>query len=138
MTWIVMGVVTAAVTAFLVYTFYVRPRSYRSIGALDVPGEATIELPAGEVGVYYEDAQRWRYADRPQVANGFSMLVSDGEGDRLDLDEPETDMVYKSGGRNRIPYGTLHVPSAGTYNVISQINAAEVPPKARVTFGAPS
>ena len=47
-------------------------------------------------------------------------------------------MIYKSGGRNRIPYGVLNLATPGTFRVVSTINASEIPPKARITFGSPS
>ncbi len=118
----------------LAYVFVVRTRRFGRYGSVEVPGDEVIELPAGEVAVYYQDAFKWRYSERPRPAAGFSVLVSvEGGGERLDLRPPRTDTVYKSGGRNRIPYGLLRVPRAGRHRVVSRVGADAVEP--RVTFG---
>ncbi len=135
MIWIVAAAVTVATIAFVVYLFYLRPRAYARHGALEVPGDDKINLPAGEVGIFYEDNQRWRFSDRPQVADGFSVMVSDEAGGRVDIAEPGTDLVWKSSGKNRIPYGVLSLASPGTFRVVSQMSAE--PDKARITFGDP-
>lgn len=136
MIWIVAGAVTVATLAFIVYTFYLRPRGYSRHGALDVPGDDTISLPAGEVGVFYEDNRRWRFSDRPEVADGFSVLISDEAGERVNVAEPGTELVYKASGKNRIPYGVLALSAPGTFRVVSRIDA-EID-KARLTFGDPA
>jgi hypothetical protein len=118
----------------LVYLFVIRTRRFERYGSAAVPGDEVIELPAGEVAVYYQDASKWRHSERPRPAEGFSVLVSvEAGGERLDLRPPRTDTVYKSGGRNRIPYGLLQVPRAGRHRVVSRVGADAVEP--RVTFG---
>ena len=64
MIWVLTGAVTLSIILFFVYMFKVRPRALESHGALDVPSDETIELPAGEIGVYYEDSHRWGPASR--------------------------------------------------------------------------
>jgi hypothetical protein len=125
--------ISLLVTALLVYLFVVRPRTSRRLGVVAVPGEATIELPAGEIGVFYEDRFAWRYSERPKPWSGFSMLVSDEGGKRVDLGPPKDETVIKSGGKNVIPYGTLELPSAGRYTVKSQVDSDALEP--RITFG---
>lgn len=135
MTWIVIGLVTVLTIGFVIYLFYLRPRAYARFGSLDVPGDDKISLPAGEIGIFYEDNQRWRFSDRPAIGDGFSVLVSDESGDRLDIADPGTDVVWKSSGKNRIPYGVLSVPAPAKVRVVSQLNAEL--DMARITFGDP-
>ena len=135
MIWIVIGLVTVLTIGFVVYLFYLRPRQYQRYGALVVPGDDEIRLPAGEIGIFYEDNQRWRFSDRPQVGDGFSVLVSDQSGERLDIADPGTDVVWKSSGKNRIPYGVLSVSAPATFRVVSRLNAEL--DMARITFGDP-
>ena len=135
MIWIVAALVTVLTIGFVVYLFYLRPRQYARFGSLDVPGDDTISLPAGEIGIFYEDNQRWRFSDRPEVGAGFSILVSDESGDRIDIADPGTDVVWKASGKNRIPYGVLSISSPGTFKVVSQLTADL--DMARLTFGEP-
>lgn len=133
MIWVLTGAVTLSIILFFVYMFKVRPRALESHAALEVPSDETITLPAGEIGVYYEDSHRWSYANRPQVGAGFSVLISDESGGRVDLAEPGSELIIKAGGKNRIPYGRLSLGQAGSYRVVSQINDGVEKP--RVTFG---
>ncbi|CAN5563058.1 hypothetical protein BH20ACT15_BH20ACT15_04450 [soil metagenome] len=125
-------VVTIGVVSFI---FFIRPRRYSRHAVLEVPGEATITLPAGEVGVFYEDAERWGYAERPKVADGLSLVVSDVSGTRVDLIEPETELAWKGPGKNRVPYGTLELPSGGSFRVTTRLSGEVKAP--RLTFGDP-
>ncbi|MDP9189952.1 MAG: hypothetical protein M3O25_11965 [Actinomycetota bacterium] len=133
MIWVLIAALTLGIVAFFVYLFVVRPRALERYGALEVPGEQTIELPAGEVGVFYQDAARWRFSERARVGPGFSVLISDESGERVDLREPGSETIYKSGGKNRIPYGCVSLPEAGRYRVASQIDSGVEKPL--VTFG---
>ena len=100
-----------------------------------MPGDEVVELPAGEVVLYYQDSQRFRYSEKPEPWRGFSVLVSDADGgERIDLGEPpHTRHLQGRGGKTRIPYATLSLPRAGRYRVQSQIDAEAIEP--RITFG---
>ena len=134
MIWVLTGLLAAFVVGFFVYFFVVRWARLERHGSVAVPGEEVVELPAGEVVVYYQDSQRFRYSERPEPWPGFSVLVSADEGgERVDLDEPPHTAIYKVRGKTRIPYATLRLPRAGRYRVRSQIDAEAIEP--RVTFG---
>ena len=134
MIWLLTGLLAAFVVGFFVYFFVVRWARLERHGSVAVPGEEVVELPAGEVVVYYQDSQRFRYSERPEPWRGFSVLVSADEGgERVDLDEPPHSAIYKVRGKTRIPYATLRLPRAGRYRVRSQIDAEAIEP--RVTFG---
>ncbi len=134
MIWLLTGLLAAFVVGFFVYFFVVRWARLARHGSVAVPGEEVVELPAGEVVVYYQDSQRFRYSERPEPWRGFSVLVSADEGgERVDLDEPPHSAIYKVRGKTRIPYATLRLPRAGRYRVRSQIDAEAIEP--RVTFG---
>ncbi|HEX2360385.1 MAG TPA: hypothetical protein VHH72_11280 [Solirubrobacterales bacterium] len=122
MTWVVFALVTVAVIAFFLYLFVFRFRRLARLGRIEVPGDTVIELPAGRVLVYYEDAFRWRPSQKPEPWAGFSMLVSDERsGARIDLGPPHSEVAYKSSGKNRVPYGVLDLPHAGRYRIVSQV-----------------
>ena len=134
MIWVLTGAITLSIIVLFVYLFSVRPRARERYGVVVLPAEDEIvELPAGEVGVYYQDSRRWNSAHRPEVDSSFSLLISDPEGNRVDLAEPGSEIIYKAGGKNRIPYGRLELPRAGSYNVTGQINEGVIKPA--VTFG---
>ncbi len=69
----------------------------------------------------------------PQVADGFSVLVSDETGGRIQIADAGTDVVWKGSGKNRIPYGVLSLSSAGTFRVVSRLDGEL--DTARITFG---
>lgn len=134
MIWVTVGIVALGIITFVVYLFVIRWNRLARHGSVEVPGESVVELPAGQVAVYYEDAFRWRYSQRPEPWAGFSMLVSDEQsGERVDLAPPEAQTTFKSRGRNRIPFGSLNLPRAGRYRVKAQIDADATQP--RITFG---
>lgn len=136
MIWAVAVAVLLGIVAFFVYLAVLAPRKLERYGAVEVPGDATVELPAGGVGVFYEDAKRWKRSERAQVAPGFSVAVNDGSGSPLEIAAPASDTIIKSGGRNRIPYGRLTVPRPGRYRVSTEVHMAAEQP--RVTFGEAS
>ncbi len=134
MIWVAIGLVTLVVLGFPLYLFVFRWNRLARHGSVEVPGESVVELPEGPVTVYYEDAFKWRYSERPEPWSGFSVLVSDERnGERIDLGPPEPKTTYKARGKNRIPYGSLQLPGAGRYRVKSQIGADATNP--RITFG---
>ena len=134
MIWVTVGIVALGIVAFVLYLFVFRWNRMARHGSVEVPGESALELPAGPVAVYYEDAFKWRYSERPEPWSGFSMLVSDEQsGERVDLAPAEAKTTFKSRGKNRIPYGSLNLHRAGRYRVKSQIDADATQP--RITFG---
>ena len=134
MTWIVIGLLAAFVVGFFVYFFVIRFGRLERHGSVAVPGDEIVELPAGEVVLYYQDSQRFRYSEKPEPWRGFSVLVSEADdGERVDLGEPPDVATYKVRGKTRIPYATLSLPRAGRYRVQSQIDAEAIEP--RITFG---
>lgn len=134
MIWVLVGLVAAFTVGFFLYLFVFRWNALARHGSVEVPGESVVELPAGSVAVYYEDAHKWRYSERPEPARDFSVLFSEEPGGRrIDLAPPEAEATYKARGRNRIPYGVLNVPGAGRVRVKSQIHADAAEP--RITFG---
>jgi hypothetical protein len=133
-TFVLAGALALITTLIFFYLFVVRTRRFERHGSVEVPGDEVLELPEGEVAIYYQDAFKWRHSERPRVWEGFSLLVSDEtSGERLDVRPPGNETVYKSAGRNRIPYGLLQVPRAGPYRVVSRIGPDAAGP--RVTFG---
>ncbi len=134
MIWVLTAAIALVIVSVPLYLFVFRWNRLARHGSVEVPGEAVVELPAGPVAVYYEDAFRWRYSERPKPWSGFSMLVSEEQGgERVDLKPAEAKTTFKARGRNRIPYGVLPIPRAGRYRVRSQIDADAVQP--RITFG---
>jgi hypothetical protein len=134
MIWVLIGVLAAFTVGFFIYFFVIRFRRLERYGSVAVPGDEVVELPAGPVVVYYEDAQRFSYAETPEPWRGFSVLVSDADGgERIDLGEAPHTATYKVRGRTRIPYATLELPKAGRYRVRSQIDPEALSP--RITFG---
>lgn len=134
MIWVLIGLLAAVVVGTFVYLFVIRWGRLERYGSVAVPGESVVELPAGEVVLYYQDSHKWRYSERPRPWSGFSVLVSDEQGgERVDLGPAPERAIYKARGKNRIPYATLSLPAAGRYRVRSQIDAEGIEP--RITFG---
>ena len=134
MIWVLIGALAAFVVGFFIYFFVIRFQRLERFGSIAVPGDEVVQLPAGEVTVYYEDSQRFRYSETPEPWRGFSVLVSDAEsGERIDLAEPPHTATYKVRGKTRIPFGTLRLPAAGGYRVVSDIDPEALDP--RITFG---
>lgn len=134
MIWVLIGLTTALIFAFVLYLFVFRWNRMARHGSVEVPGESLVELPAGDVVLYYQDSFKWRYSERPRPWSGFSVLVSEeGSEQRIDLAPAPGEAIYKSRGKNRIPFGTLRLPRAGRYRVRSQIDSDAAEP--RITFG---
>jgi hypothetical protein len=122
MTWVAFVLVALALTAVLIYLFVLRWRKMARHGRLALPCDEVITLPAGEIGVYYEDRARRRFSEQPVTPGGLSVLVSDaGSGERLDLGNPTAGTATKGSSRTRIPYASLSVPRAGRYRVVAQL-----------------
>jgi hypothetical protein len=134
MIWIVIGLLVAGIVAFFVYLFVVRWGRLERHGSVAVPGESVLELPAGELVLYYQDSRKWRYSQRPEPPTGFSVVVSDERsGERVDLGAAPDTAIYKARGKNRIPHATLRLPRAGRYLVRSHLDGDAIEP--RITFG---
>ncbi|MDP9228032.1 MAG: hypothetical protein M3M99_03135 [Actinomycetota bacterium] len=133
MIWVVIGAIAVSIVAFFVYFFLIRWRRMARYGRLEVPGEGVVQLPAGTVTVYYEDAFKWRYSERPRPWSGFSVLVSGPDDQRIDLRQPKNATATKTAGKVRIPFGVIELPRAGAYRVRSQVDADATGP--HVTFG---
>jgi hypothetical protein len=126
MTWVAVAAVAVALAAFVIYLFVVRWRRMARHGRLQLPCDAVVRLPAGEVTIYYEDDVRRRNSDVARVPDGLSVLVSDADGGaRLDLAEPPSATATRRGGATRIPYAKLAVPRQGRYRVAAQATGAE-------------
>lgn len=100
-------------------------------GRVQLPGDATLELPSGEVSVFYEERSNSAslpegisYAVRP--AAGGPPLATEGRGT---FDERATE-----GGVTRIRYGRVEVPRSGRYLVAAKASG-EVGTDAALTFG---
>jgi hypothetical protein len=132
--WAIVAIVALGLVAALLYLYLVPWNRTARYGSVEVPSDTVIQLPAGELIVYYEDAERWKRAERPQPAQGFSVVISDEQGgERIDQRPPPRDTAVKARGRNRIPHAALTLPTAGRYRVRSQVNAGAAEP--RITFG---
>jgi hypothetical protein len=133
--WVLIGALAAFVVGFFVYFFVIRFKRLERFGSVAVPGDEVVQLPAGDVKVYYEDSRRFRYSETPEPWRGFSVLVSNAEsGRRIDLaDPPRAATTYKVRGKTRIPFGTLRLPAEGGYRVVSNIDPEALDP--RITFG---
>lgn len=134
MIWLLVGLIAAATAAFLLYLFVFRWRQMARLGNVEVPCDTVVELPAGKIVVYYQDGFRWRYSEPPRPWSGFSVLISDeGDGRRIDLGPPPKQATIKHAGTNRVPYGTMTLPQAGRYRIVSQVDADATEPA--ITFG---
>lgn len=133
MIWLVVALLAVFIVGFFIYFFVIRFNNLERHGSVGVPGDSVIDLPAGQIKVYYQDAQRFRYSEEPAPWTGFSMLVSaeDG-GERIDLGPAPETATYKVRGKTRIPYATLDLPRAGRYRIVSQIDPEAIEP--RITF----
>lgn len=116
-------------------------------GRIPVPGQATLELPAGEVGVYYGERRKMpshRVGDRNvpdslPVPETVVRAVSVDGGDEPELRTSFVDGIQVGGAaRTTRQFGVLDVPSAGDYRVSVRSRERIRYPEPRVSLGTDS
>jgi hypothetical protein len=97
------------------------PRDHDKYGEVQVPGQAHLALPAGDVRLYFENhatrsGDSTILDDRP---SGLEVRVTPSGGSaQLQIDDvPSWLFSSTSGSRGHEPYGKIDVPSAGNYLV---------------------
>jgi hypothetical protein len=97
------------------------PRDHDKYGEVTVPGQAVLQLPSGDVRLYFENhathtGSSTNLDDRPP---GLKVQVSglDGGAPLKVSDVPSWIFSSTSGSRGHEPYGKIDVPSAGAYVV---------------------
>lgn len=126
----VMAIGTALMIASVVYAlprFIENRGDHDAYGAVEIPGERVLQLPRGEVAVYY----------RERIAGAADPLRDDGGleepspeadyevrpaagGEPLELDGDGGREVSGSEQRRRVEIESLDVPAAGAYRVIAR------------------
>lgn len=119
--WMLVVVLGIAIVATFYYVFIYRVQQMARYGRLQLPCDETIELPAGEVTVYYEDGERWKHNQRPEMGPGFRIRLSAESGEPFDMGEPLDGTPVKTSRHNRIPYGRIELPQPGRFRVRGEI-----------------
>jgi hypothetical protein len=116
-----LGLVLAIGLAAAWYTLGGFPRDHDKYGEIQVPGQAVLALPAGDVRLNFENhathsGDSTTLDDRPP---GLDVRVTAaGGGAPLEIDDvPSWLFSSTSGSRGHEPYGKIDVPSAGDYVV---------------------
>ncbi len=102
-------------------------------GRVSVPGEGTVELPEGDVSVYFEGGSGSN-ALRSRRENVGLTLVS-GSGEPLDLrGRGSVDEEVSEGDVTRVNFDRIDIPEAGDYSVAATAEGP-VGRGAALTFG---
>jgi hypothetical protein len=107
-------------------------------GRVALPGSGTVELPAGEVSVFYEEHVSLGDNEDLNAPPGFRYMIAPaGGGPPLSEDEGGfLDEEVSSSGTTRVRYGKVDVPAEGSYVVEGSFRGAAGPEPA-ITFGDP-
>ncbi|MGZ5341466.1 MAG: hypothetical protein ACXWEK_00290 [Solirubrobacterales bacterium] len=107
-------------------------------GRVPLPGQGTVELPAGDISVFYEEHVTLGDNQNLRAPNGFtySMRPAAGGAPLAQRDPGIFDEQVSSGGRTRIRYARIDVPAPGPYVVEGSFKGSAGPMPA-ITFGEP-
>jgi hypothetical protein len=89
-------------------------------GRVPLPGRATLELPAGDLALYYEERVTLGENDVLDVPDG---LVVKARGERTVRSRRGTPNSISLDGRALREFGKLRIPSAGRYRVNARSDA---------------
>ena len=107
-------------------------------GRVELPGRGTVNLPSGEVSVFYEEHVSLGDDENLKAPTGFDYAVTPvaGGAPLVEDDAGFFDEEVSSSGTTRVSYGTIDVPAAGRFAVEGGFTGAAGPEPA-VTFGEP-
>jgi hypothetical protein len=118
--WLALGVlvvtVVFAVTLFVIEAFG-DTRDATKYGQVSVPGRASVNLPGGEVIVYYGD-QPARDTTL-NVPPGIRLRVRTTSGQSLLGSTPFAGDQFADGDYERMPIANLRVPESGDYEAVA-------------------
>lgn len=116
-----LGLVIAIALGIAWYVLGGFPRDHDKYGEVQVPGQANLALPAGDVRLYFENhatpsGGSTTLDHRP---SGLDVRVTPTEGGApLQIDDvPSWLFSSTNGSRGHEPYGKIDVPAAGNYLV---------------------
>ena len=88
------------------------------VARIAVPGEATVELPAGNVSIRWEEARENSFQKRVVAPADLEVEISPaGGGPPLDVVRATGGTSGAGGGRIYNPFGHVVLPQAGTYRL---------------------
>jgi hypothetical protein len=132
----VWGAVGLALLAVLIYVVAAGfNNDTNQFGSVAVPGKGTVELPDGDVDVYY--------AEGADPSSGVAVVAPDDlEVDVTDADDSFVEVQTRGGTEAKdtddgqaILVGEIDVPGEGTYNVETKSDEARQRITPEVTFG---
>lgn len=99
----------------------------KELGRVLIPGEATVELPAGRVKLRYEQERVSVHKNAFRAPEVEVEIVPAGGGAPLELKRPR--MVSSSSGKvDAAPVGTVEVEAPGPYRVTVSVSAERSQP----------
>ena len=118
-----LGLLVAVGLAIAWYVIGGLPREHDKYGEVHVPGQAVLDLPDGEVRLYFEN-HATRSGDSTSIDDqpeGLEVGVTPASGgDQLGVDDvPSWLFSSTSGDRGHEPFGKIDVPSEGDYLVVA-------------------
>lgn len=118
----VLAVTVVCAIALFVIEAFGSTRSPTKYGQVSVPGRASVNLPAGEVLIFYGDqpARKTQLVVPPNI--GLRVRTTNGQS--LLGSTPFAGDQFADGNYERRPIANLRVPEAGDYEAVS--SAAEV------------
>jgi hypothetical protein len=127
------GVLGVALVGFAVVTGGGESAKY---GQVPIPGEGTVELPKGEVFVFYEEETKTSEDESLPIPAGLAYSVRPaGGGEPLALeDDGFQSEEVSAGDGTRATVNRMEVPAAGPYVVRATIEG-EAGPEPALTFG---
>jgi hypothetical protein len=113
----VLAVTVVCAIALLVIEAFGSTRDATKYGEVSVPGRASVNLPAGEVLIYYGDQPA---RETPLlVPPNIRLRVRTTNGQALLGSTPFTGDQFADGDYERRPIANLRVPEAGNYEAVS-------------------
>jgi hypothetical protein len=113
----VIAVTVACAIVLLVIEAFGSTRDATKHGEVSVPGRASVNLPAGEVLIYYGD-QPARDTEL-LVPPNIQLRVRTTNGQALLGSTPFTGDQFADGGYERRPIANLRVPESGNYEAVT-------------------
>jgi hypothetical protein len=122
-----------AALAYLVIGLVTATLDHDEFGTVPIPGQETVELEAGTVGVYYQERNAGLSENESVDAPAFQLSISRRGDAPVELEDEGGGSSYELGSLAGTQIGRLEVPDDGPYTVVTGGNPGRESPE--VSFG---
>ncbi len=103
-----------------------------------MPGAGQLTLPAGQVHLSFEEDGVVGENDSADMPDGLTVTVVSQAAGQIPVERLSSSLFSVSNDNTgHVPYGRLQVPTAGAYQVTTQVTGSSSAVSPRVTFGEP-